>query len=312
MMRRHPLIYRMGVFMERKELRRSLDELNRITGLSLDINPLSQEDSSYTLTQLNALISAYKEKNNKVTIFKKWVSGEIDAQELQQTAKRFHIPLSSYRALFLIETKEDMDDSALTILRYAFPNTINILFVSMSPRQLIMIDTFSKDPAEKKLLEIAYLIMDILNTEALIQVKISFSAIIEHLNQLPRAYQEANLALNVGKIFYSDQNVYPHNKLGLGRLIYGLSKEQCIAYMKETFGDKYPSVFQPETIHVINCFLNNNLNIAETARQLHMHRNTLIYRLEQIEKETGLDTRQFHDAMTIKTAIFVMNYLKNL
>lgn len=298
--------------MENKELRRAMEELKRITGLSFHMDFASQDDISYTVTQLNALISAYKEKNNKNAIIKKWLTGEIKSQELYQSAKRFHVPLNAHRSLFLIESKEDMDDSVLTILNHSFPDTSHMLFVPMSLRQLALLYTFPGEATETALMERAYLIMDILNGEALIQVKVSFSNIFGELTQLPLAYQTAVLALNVGKIFYSDQHIYPYNGLGLGRLIYGLSKKQCTAYLNETVGSKYLSIFQPETIHTVNCFLNNNLNIAETARQLHMHRNTLIYRLEQVEKETGLDARQFHDAMTLKTAFFVMNYLQTL
>lgn len=295
-----------------RELQRSIDELKRITGLNMDISCDNQEDTAFILEQLNELIAAYKEKNDRNTIYKKWITGNMDANELFYTSKRFHIPFSVSRALFLIESREDMDNSVLTILKHLFPNSSSIWIVPLSPRQLALVYTFANKVAEEKLMSIAYLIMDVLNTEALMQVKVSFSSIVGHLDQLPFAWQEASLALNIGKTFYTDQNIYPYNQLGIGRLIYGLSKEQCLAYLYETFGTENPSIFQPETIHVINCFLNNNLNIAETARQLHMHRNTFIYRLEQIEKETGLDIRQFHNAMTVKTAILVMNYLKNM
>ena len=176
----------------------------------------------------------------------------------------------------------------------------------------VRVDTYIEDiTGLREQINTAYLVMDLLNAEALIQVKVSFSSVLEYLNQLPAACQEAGLALNAGKIFYPDQNVYPYNKLGIGRLIYGLSRERCSAYLKEVLGTDSPDFFQPETVHVINSFLDHNMNIAETTRHLHMHRNTLIYRLEQIQKETGLDIRQFHDAMTIKTVLFVLNYIDN-
>lgn len=306
---------------EKKNMQRKLDELKRITGLSFSLDlpdttnlpeAEAEETKSYLLHQLDSLIASYKEVNSKEAIYKKWITGDLETHELIHTAKRLHVSLSDPRAVFLVESKETMNNSVMAILKHAFPDTSHVWLVPMSSCQLAIVYTFTEEVSEETLDSTAYLVMDLLNTEALIQVNVAFSAVTGHLNQLPNAYQEASLALNVGRIFYPGQYVYPYNKLGIGRLIYGLSKERCSAYLQEVIGTDSPSFFQPETVHVINCFLDNNLNIAETTRRLHMHRNTLIYRLEQIQKETGLDIRQFHDAMTIKTVLFVFNYMKNL
>ena len=128
---------------------------------------------------------------------------------------------------------------------------------------------------------------------------------------LPEAFRETSLALKVGKLFYSEQTVFPYNELGIGRLIYQLPVSLCENFLKEIFGPDVPEAFDEETLGTVNRFFQNNLNIAETSRQLHMHRNTLIYRLEQIQKRTGLDIRLFEDAMTFKIAIMVLNYLQS-
>ena len=158
---------------------------------------------------------------------------------------------------------------------------------------------------------IARTIVDTLSTEALIRVQLSYSFVITSLTELPEAFRETSLALKVGKLFYSEQTVFPYNELGIGRLIYQLPVSLCENFLKEIFGSDVPEAFDDETLGTINRFFQNNLNIAETSRQLHMHRNTLIYRLEQIEKRTGLDVRLFEDAMTFKIAIMVLNYLQS-
>ncbi|MCD8020103.1 MAG: helix-turn-helix domain-containing protein [Clostridiales bacterium] len=300
--------------MEQKELQRKMNELKRVTGLSFQIDLPAEdnaEDIVYAMDQLDALIESYKERNNRDAVYKKWITGDMSLSELTHTAKRFHVPFSSPRVLFLIEISDPVDEPVLAILKHSFPNTAKTWFVLISTHVLAMVETFSEHTSEEDLHSTAYLVMDILNTEALVQAKVAYSAVTEQLDLLPKAYKDACLALNVGKIFYNDQNIYPCNKLGFGCLLYGLTKEQCLTYVREVVGESSLSFFQPETIHVINCFLNNNLNIAETTRQLHMHRNTLIYRIEQIQKETGLDIRHFNDAMTIKTVLFVMNYINN-
>lgn len=294
----------------KNELHNVLEELNKLTGLSLEINQLPPEKLSHAQKQLKLLILAYQESNDQNLIMKKWINGTMESSEIYRTAKRFHLKHDANRALFLVEARKEIDETALSILKHAFPDTENTWIIPMAPDKLAIVYTFSKIVSDQKLKETSYLIMDILNTEALMQVKIAFSSITSQLDQLAGAYQQTELALHVGEIFYPDQNIYPYNGLGLGRLLYGLSREQCITYMQETIGPSYETILQPETAHTFNCFFDHNMNIAQTARRLHMHRNTLIYRLEQIQKETGLDVRQFHDAMTFKTALLVMNYLR--
>ena len=137
----------------------------------------------------------------------------------------------------------------------------------------------------------------------------AYGTIVNELKEVSRSYKEARMALDVGKIFFGDREVIAYSSLGIGRLIYQLPVSLCESFLSEIFGEEVPDGFDEETTLAVNRFLQNNLNIAETARQLHMHRNTLIYRLEQIQKRTGLDLRCFEDAMTFKIATMVMNYL---
>ena len=158
--------------------------------------------------------------------------------------------------------------------------------------------------------QLAHMIVDTLNMEALTHVQAAYSGTVETLMDVSQAYKETSLALKVGKLFYPEQTIFPHDRLGIGRLIYQLPVSICENFLKEIFGGEVPRAFDEETTATINKFFQNNLNIAETSRQLHMHRNTLIYRLEQIERRTGLDIRKFEDAMTFKIATMVINYLQ--
>ena len=159
--------------------------------------------------------------------------------------------------------------------------------------------------------DLAHTMIDTLSMEALTHVQIAYSDLIPNLPALPSAYKQTALALRVGKLFYSEQSVFPFNKLGIGRLIHELPEKLCEDFLFEIFGDITSEHLDKDTLAAIDKFFQNNLNIAETARQLHMHRNTLIYRLEQVEKRTGLDLRQFEDAMTFKIAIMILNYLQS-
>ena len=154
------------------------------------------------------------------------------------------------------------------------------------------------------------MLVDMLNTEAMTSAWVSYSNIADDLKQLPDAYKEARTALEVGKIFYTGKNVFGYNRLGIGRLIYQLPIPLCKMFIREIFEGKSPDDFDEETLITINKFFENNLNVSETSRQLYIHRNTLVYRLDKLQKSTGLDLRIFEDAITFKIALMVVKYMK--
>ena len=157
---------------------------------------------------------------------------------------------------------------------------------------------------------IAAMLVDMLSTEAMVSAWVAYSTVAEDLTKLPHAYKEATAALEVGKIFYAQNNVFGYHSLGIGRLIYQLSPSVCEMFIREIFQTETLQSLDEETLAIIRTLFDNNLNLSETARKLYVHRNTLVYRLEKLEKKFGLDIRTFEDAMTFKIAMMVANYLK--
>ena len=291
-----------------QELKKSLNELKRITGLTFSVEVNDEDQIQDTIHQIHALSRAFKEKNNKDLVMKKWLTGSISEDEFLDLAKKMHIPNEENRVLYLIATEHADNDEVVTILKNMFPNNSNIWLIPISTSRLVLLYSFYR--IEPNLKETAYAILDTLNSEALAQVKVSYSEITPHLLDLPKAYQQACFSMSVGEVFYCEQSIFGHDNLGMGRLLYDIPDTLCKDYMKENL--KKPltsyqsSAFESDMLHTVNCFLDNNLNIAETARQLHIHRNTLLYRLEQIDKETGLDIRQFNQAMIYKIASLIL------
>lgn len=295
------------------ELEKGLNELKRLTGITLTVTAEDSEQEQMALEQIRCLCLAYREKYNKNDFLMGLMTGGVPSYDVQQRAARLHIAPEENRILFLVEIKEP-DEIIGEILKNLFPSQTKAYIVPVSKERLAVLYPFhetkdSKDSADEHARHLAHAIVDTLNAEALAHVQVSFSQMIPSLLELSGAFREASLALKVGKLFYPEQTVFPYNELGIGRLIYQLPVSLCESFLQEVFLDKIPDKLDDETLLTINRFLQNNLNIAETSRQLHMHRNTLIYRLEQIEKRTGLDLRQFEDAMTFKIATMVMNYL---
>ncbi|MDE5950854.1 MAG: helix-turn-helix domain-containing protein, partial [Acetatifactor sp.] len=164
----------------------------------------------------------------------------------------------------------------------------------------------------ENLCDVAHTIVAMMNAEAMLNVRVAFGTVVQELKDVSKSYKEAKLALDVGKIFYAERNVVAYSTLGIGRLIYQLPVNLCRIFIEEIFGDNLPIDLDDETLTTINKFFENNLNVSETSRQLFVHRNTLVYRIEKIQKSTGLDLRNFDDALTFKIALMVVSYMKYL
>ena len=293
----------------RSELEKALGELKRITGISLTVSAGTPEEEKAAIAQIRCLCTAYKEKYNKTDFLYSLMVNGIPSYDIHERAARLHIAPDEKRVLFLLEAKV-IDETVTAILKNLFPSQTRTYLVPMGETNLVVFRPVKTGENADSIRRTARTIVDTLSMEALTQVKLAYSSFIDTLSELSGAFRETSLALKVGKLFYSEQTVFPYNELGIGRLIYQLPLTLCDNFLHEIFGDDIPESLDEDTAVTINKFFQNNLNIAETSRQLHMHRNTLIYRLEQIQKRTGLDLRTFEDAMTFKIATMVMNYLQ--
>lgn len=297
-----------------QELSKALEELTRATGIALDIHiqpEASKEKIDEAVRQIRSLCAAYKEKYNKNYFLLNLMTGTAQDCEISERAARLHIRAVKPRYLFLLESSKKMDETVTEVLKQLFPFQEKIYLVPVNEFQLAMLYPVKDGCTSEDIHDLAHTMIDTLSMEALTHVQIAYSDLIPDLHALPSAYKQTALALKVGKLFYSEQSVFPFNKLGIGRLIHELPEKLCEDFLFEIFGDITSEHLDKDTLAAIDKFFQNNLNIAETARQLHMHRNTLIYRLEQVEKRTGLDLRQFEDAMTFKIAIMILNYLQS-
>ena len=290
------------------ELDRALSELKRITGVAVSVKADTPEETELALSQIRCLCAAYKEKYNKADFLKSLMTEGIPSYDVGDRAARLHIDPEEKRVLFLLEART-IDDTLTEILKNLFPSRSKTYLVPMSENRISVLRPLKSGETAESMRQIARTIVDTLNMEALTHVQLSYSSVIDTLADLSSAFRETSLALQVGKLFYSEQTVFPYNELGIGRLIYQLPVSICERFLEEIFGKEIPEAFDDVSTATINRFFQNNLNLAETSRQLHMHRNTLIYRLEQIQKRTGLDLRTFEDAMTFKIATMVINYL---
>ena len=219
--------------------------------------------------------------------------------------------MESPARIYVIETENVNDESALMVLRQIGAGRSQDHLVPMDGKRIAVIKSVRNNESEEDALMLAHMFVDMLNAEAMVRARCAFGECIPNLAAMPEAYREAGLALEVGRIFYTHETVMRAGRLGIGQLIYRLPEEVCRRFLKEVFPDRNPDNLDEETRNTVDAFFENNLNVSETARQLFIHRNTLVYRLEKLKSATGLDVRSFEDAMTYRIAAMVANFLND-
>ncbi|NCB93201.1 MAG: PucR family transcriptional regulator [Clostridia bacterium] len=262
------------------------------------------------VSQVQNLIIAYKERLDKNNFIQNLLLDNLLLVDIYNRAKKLRIDTEVRRVVIMVETKYEKDNNALETIKSLYASKPKDYITAIDEKNIIVVKELKSTETYEDLTRMARTLVDMLNVEAMSQVRVSYGNIISEIKDVSRSYKEAKMALEVGKIFYADKIVVPYNNLGIGRLIYQLPIPLCQMFMHEVFGEQLPDTFDDETLTTINKFFENNLNVSETSRQLYVHRNTLVYRLEKLQKSTGLDIRVFDDALTFKIAMMVVSYMK--
>ena len=260
--------------------------------------------------QIQNLLVAYKERFDKDNFIKNLLLDNLLLVDIYNRAKKLHIDTDVRRIVFIIETKNEKDTNALETVRNIFSAKTKDFITAVDEKNIILVKEVKSNETYDDMNKIAKVIVDMLNTEAMSSVHVSFGTIVNEIKEVSRSYKEAKMALDVGKIFYENTDIIAYSNLGIGRLIYQLPLPLCKMFIREIFDGKSPDEFDEETLSTINKFFENSLNVSETSRQLYIHRNTLVYRLDKLQKSTGLDLRVFEDAITFKIALMVVKYMK--
>ena len=254
----------------------------------------------------------YEEKHNRTIFIKNIISDNILPGDIYVRAKELRFDADVPRAVFLIRQLERSDMSALEVLSNMFPDRQKDFVLSVNETDLVLIKELSSVPeTNKEVYEIAYSIEDKLRTDLNLKCVIGIGTTARHIRVLADKYKEAQVAIDVGKVFDTEKSVIHYDNLGIGRLIYQLPTTLCEMFLSEVFKKNPIESLDQETLYTINKFFENNLNVSETSRKLFVHRNTLVYRLEKIKKLTGLDLREFDHAIIFKVALMVKKYLNS-
>ncbi|MBR4026058.1 MAG: helix-turn-helix domain-containing protein [Lachnospiraceae bacterium] len=260
--------------------------------------------------QIQNLLVAYKERFDKDNFIKNLLLDNLLLVDIYNRAKKLHIETEVKRVVFIMETNRDKENNELEKIRGLFGGKTKDFVTAVDEKNIIIVKELADNETYTDLNKTADVIINLLKSDAENRVHIAYGTIVNELKEVSRSYKEARMALDVGKIFFEEKDVIAYSQLGIGRLIYQLPIPLCKMFIKEIFHGKTPDEFDDEMLSTINKFFENSLNVSETSRQLYIHRNTLVYRLDKLQKSTGLDLRVFEDAITFRIALMVIKYMK--
>ena len=262
------------------------------------------------VSEIQNLIVAYKERFDKNNFIQNLLLDNLLLVDIYNRAKKLHIEVEARRVVYMIETKQEKDLNARELLKTLFATRTKDFITAVDERSIILIHELREDEDYEEVEQVANMMKDMLNSEAMATVRISYGTIVSEIKQVSKSYKEAKMALDVGKILLRETDHCIQYSSWNRPSDLSVPISLCEMFMHEVFGDNIPDSLDEETLTTINKFFENNLNVSETSRQLYVHRNTLVYRLEKLQKSTGLDIRKFDDALTFKIALMVVNYMK--
>ena len=260
--------------------------------------------------QIQSLIVAYKERFDKDSFIKNLLLDNLLLVDIYNRAKKLHIDADVRRVVMILELEQEREHSSMESVKSLFGGKSKDFITAVDEKSIIIVKELEENEGYEEMDKLAQTILDTLGLEKENHTHIAYGTIVSELKEVSRSYKEARMALDVGKIFSPEKDVIAYSSLGIGRLIYQLPIPLCKMFIKEIFGGKSPDDFDEETLVTIDKFFENSLNVSETSRQLYIHRNTLVYRLDKLQKSTGLDLRVFEDAITFKIALMVVRYMK--
>lgn len=294
-----------GITMKKIEFNGRLDYVLYLLG----DNPENKKYSELIAISLENAKLYYDEKYDRNNFMKNVLLGNILPGDITIRAKELRVKNECRRIVYLIRTEKTRELYAYNIIQSLFPNNNKDFIILLDDQNTVLVKELKEREDKEEIYKKARIIIDTLNSELMIKANIGIGTEAYSLRDVARSYKDAQTALKIGQIFESEKSIVDYNHLGIGRLIYQLPTTLCRLFLNEVFKEGVLETIDSETMITIQKFFENNLNVSETSRQLFIHRNTLVYRLDKIQKITGMDLRKFDDAIYFKVAMMVKRYL---
>ncbi|MCR4690356.1 MAG: helix-turn-helix domain-containing protein [Lachnospiraceae bacterium] len=260
--------------------------------------------------QIQNLMVAYKERFDKDNFIKNLLLDNLLLVDIYSRSKKLRIKMEARRCVMIAEASDKKESNTVEAVKEFIKASTGDFVTAVDESSVIIVRELGDGDEKEEMDKLAEAIIAGLEKAGAAKIHIAYGTVVGELREVSRSYKEAKMAIDVGKIFFEDRKLISYATLGIGRLIYQLPMPLCKMFIREIFGESVPEDFDEETQVTINKFFENSLNVSETSRQLFIHRNTLVYRLDKLQKSTGLDLRVFEDAITFKIAMMVVRYMK--
>ena len=265
--------------------------------------------ASILAISLSSIKQYYDEKYDRNNFIKNIILDNVLPGDISIKSRELHFNADISRFVFLINIVSTNDVSAYDVIQNLFPDKNKDFVFNITETDIVLVKEIKNNIDVKDLEKLARSISDTLQTEFFTRVNVGIGTPVMGVKDLARSFKEAQIAIEVGKVFDTEKNIVSYDNLGIARLIYHLPTTLCETFLKEVFKKGSIDSLDHETLFTIQRFFENNLNVSETSRKLFVHRNTLVYRLDKIKKLTGLDLREFDHAIIFKIALMVRKYL---
>ena len=265
--------------------------------------------ASILAISLSSIKQYYDEKYDRNNFVKNIILDNVLPGDISIKSRELHFNADINRVVFLISIVSSNDVSAYDVIQNLFPDKNKDFVFNITESEIVLVKEIKSGIDVKDLEKLARSIADTLQTEFFTRVNIGIGTPVIGVKDLARSFKEAQIAIEVGKVFDTEKNIVSYDNLGIARLIYHLPTTLCETFLKEVFKKGSIESLDHETLFTIQRFFENNLNVSETSRKLFVHRNPLVYRLDKIKKLTGLDLREFDHAIIFKIALMVKKYL---
>ena len=277
--------------------------------VSVSLYLLVMSGISLLAVSLASIKQFYDEKYDRSNFVKNIILDNILPGDIYLKARELHFNNDVSRVCMLIKITNKTDVAAYDVIQNLFPDKSKDFVININETDIALVKEIKPGIESKDLEKLAGSIVDTLSSEFYTHCVVGIGTAIEGIKDLARSFKEAQVALEVGKVFDTERSIVRYDNLGIARLVYQLPTTLCEMFLKEVFKKGSIESLDHETLFTIQRFFENNLNVSETSRKLFVHRNTLVYRLEKIKKITGLDLREFEDAIVFKVALMVKKYL---
>lgn len=270
------------------------------------VDPEDQKLCSLLAISISNLQLHCADRYDKASYLKNVLLGNVLPGEINLRSGELQLDLDTPRVIYIVQIPGN-ETGVIQLLQNMFPD--HDFIINIDNKNIVVIKSLPSIDNESFIEKTALSIVDTINSELLLNVYVGIGSAVKSINDIAHSYSEARLAIEIGRVFEDNKCILSYGELGIGRLIYQLPSKLCELFLDEIFQKEGFEVLDEETLLTIDKFFENSLNVSETSRQLFVHRNTLVYRLDKIERLTGLDLRKFDDAVVFKVATLVRKYL---